>query len=481
MRLPFIGRKQELNELSELLEKKTASLVVIQGRRRIGKSRLVEEFAKPYTFYQFSGNPPTTETTTQWQLDEFARQLSRQTKTPLIAADSWGNQFYLLYQQIKAGRVIVLFDEISWMGSKDPEFLGHLKTAWDIYFKKNPELILILCGSVSPWIEKNILSSTGFVGRLSLRLTLEELSLSECNQFWLQNGDYISPYQKFKVLAVTGGVPRYLEEIKTSLSAEDTIRNLCFTKNGLLVHEFNDIFSDLFSRRTPTYKRIVELLANGSMEIKDIGEALDLAQSGALSEYLDDLIKSGFVERDYTWLLSSGKSSRLSHFRLSDNYIRFYLKYIDPHLMKIEKNDFAYSSLSALPGWNSIMGLQFENLVLRNRNYIKEALGLASQDIESNNPFFQRMTKKHPGCQIDYLIQTRFNILYVCEFKFLKDAVGKGVINEVQQKIARLAPPKRFSILPVLVHVNGVSQEVVKSGFFAKIIDFGNALGDQSR
>ena len=477
MRPPFIGRKQELADLSGLLEKSSASLVVVRGRRRIGKSRLIEEFAKGLTFLQFSGFPPTKDTTKQSQLDDFARQLSLQTGGPENITADWTNLFHLLYQHAKAGRVIILFDEISWMGSKDPDFLGKLKNAWDIYFKKNPELILVLCGSVSHWIDENILSSTGFVGRISYRLTLGELPLKDCKTFWV-GSPYISTYEKLKILSVTGGIPRYLEEIKPAQSAADNIRYLCFKTGGLLVNEFKDIFSDLFSKRTPTYKRIVETLAQKSKEIKEICEELKITQTGAMSTYLENLIKSGFVKRDYTWNIKSGEISRLSHFRLSDNYLRFYLKYIEPARDKIENNEFDFTCLSALPGWHTIMGLQFENLVLGNRQYIKDRLGLTHGQIVTNNPFFQRATKTHPGCQIDYLIQTTHKILYVCEFKFSKNPIGVEVIKEVQQIIERLVYPKGFSVMPVLVHASEVTNEVIYSGFFAKIIDFGELLSD---
>lgn len=89
------------------------------------------------------------------------------------------------------------------MGSKDPTFLGKLKTAWDLYFKMNPQLILILCGSISSWIETNILSSTGFMGRISLDMILEELSLSECNEFW--DGDNaVASHDKILSQAIIG-------------------------------------------------------------------------------------------------------------------------------------------------------------------------------------------------------------------------------------------------------------------------------------
>jgi len=372
--------------------------------------------------------------------------------------------------------VIVLFDEISWMGSKDPDFLGKLKNAWDVYFKKNPKLIFILCGSVSAWIDKNILSSTGFLGRISYRLTLEELPLKDCNQFWLRGGSYVSPYEKLKVLSVTGGIPRYLEELKPALTAEENIKDLCFVKGGPLVNEFNDIFSDLFSHRSPTYKKIVKTLSNAPMEIKDICHSLGIAQTGFASEALDDLVKSGFISRDYTWKIASGDVSRLSHFRLSDNYMRFYLKYIDRLRLKIENNDFTLKSLPSLLGWDTIMGLQFENLVLKNRQYIKDFLCIKSEEIISDNPFFQRKTQKHSGCQIDYLIQTKFGSLYVCEIKFSKHPIGKDIIYEVQQKLKNLTYPKGFSCRPILIHVNGVHEDVADSDYFADIIDFGSFL-----
>src|SRR5262249_37677597 len=156
--------------------------------------------------------------------------------------------------------------------------------AWDIYFKKNPELILILCGSISAWIEKNILSSTGFLGRISYRLTLEELPLSDCKYFWNNESSHISAYEKFKLLAVTGGIPRYLEEIKPSLSAEENVKDLCFLKGGTLVNEFNEIFSDLFSKRSATYKKIVQVLSSTPLELKDICKKLEIKQTGFISE-----------------------------------------------------------------------------------------------------------------------------------------------------------------------------------------------------
>ena len=254
---PFIGRKKELKQLKRLLEKGSASLVVLKGRRRIGKSRLIEEYGKNFTqVYIFSGLPPTPQTTLEDQLDQFGWQLGKTLDEPAFREKDWNDLFLRLARNTATGKVLILLDEISWMGSKDPNFLGKLKNAWDLQFKKNSQLIMVLCGSVSSWIEKNILSSTGFLGRISLTLTLEELPLSDCNQFWLNWVDKISAYEKFKVLAVTGGVPKYLEEIKPQLSAEENIRQLCFERAGLLFNEFDQIFSDIFAKEIRFTKRL---------------------------------------------------------------------------------------------------------------------------------------------------------------------------------------------------------------------------------
>ncbi|MEN8237534.1 MAG: ATP-binding protein [Pseudomonadota bacterium] len=472
----FIGRQRELASLNRLFMKKTSSLVVVQGRRRVGKSRLVEEFAKDYPFYQFVGLPPRFEATAQMQRNEFARQLNQQTGLPEVQADDWSKLFLLLAEKIKQGRMVVLFDEVSWMGSKDPDFLGKLKNAWDLHYKKNPELIFVLCGSASHWIERNILASTGFLGRISFRLTLDELPIRDCNKFWGGSGSRVSTYEKLKVLSVTGGIPRYLEELKPTLSAEENIKDFCFVKGGILVNEFDEIFSDLFSTRSSTYKRIVKALANGPMEVKEVCRKLGISQTGYISQHLDDLVKSGFISRDYTWNIKSGEDSRLSHFRLSDNYLRFYLKYVEKNRAKIENDEFSWRSLASLPGWEIIMGYQFENLVLKNRKIIKERLGLQADEVIADNPFFQRKTAKFPGCQIDYLIQTKFGGLYVCEIKFSKNPILPTIIPKMQDKLNRLHNPKGFSYRPVLIHVNGVHEDVINSGYFAMIINFSELL-----
>ncbi len=475
---PFIGRMSELKSLNDLTQKKSSSLAIIRGRRRIGKSRLAEEFSKNYRFLRFEGLVPVKKTTARSQRKEFAKQLSLNLNAPEVIADDWGDLFLSLARETREGRVVILFDEISWMGSKDPHFLGKLKQAWDVEFKKNPKLILILCGSVSAWIEENILRSTGFVGRLSLVLDLEELSVPECNLLLTTIGFRGTAYEKFKILSVTGGIPRYLEEIKPNRLADENIRTLCFVKTGVLFREFKEVFLDIFAKHSETYKKIVELLTEGDREFSDIVSHLGMVKSGHVSAHLHILIQSGFIRRDHTWNVKGMKESPLSRYRLSDNYLRFYLKYIEKNKNRIETKYFENQPLSALPGFDSIMGLQFENLVLNNRNFIWEKLHLYPGEIVTDNPYFQRSQIRKKGCQIDYLIQTKSNVLYACEIKFSKEEVRPDAINQMQQKIDNFYLPRGFSIMPVLIHVNGVSDSITEQEYFSHVIDFSELLKD---
>ena len=124
-------------------------------------------------------------------------------------------------------------------------------------------------------------------------------------------------------------------------------------------------------RDSPHYQDIIKILSQNSLERSDIVDNINLADTGFLSNYLEELTVSGFLSRDFTWHLKSEKLSKLSKYRLSDNYLRFYIKYIQPNVPRIEKDRFEHHSITALPGWSSIMGFQIENLVLNNMNQIR--------------------------------------------------------------------------------------------------------------
>jgi AAA+ ATPase superfamily predicted ATPase len=139
---------------------------------------------------------------------------------------------------------------------------------------------------------------------------------------------------------VTGGIPRYLELINPSLGAEDIIRELLFSRNSVLLDEFKLIFSDTFGERSAIYRKIIGSLLKGPASLNDILERTQRTKTGDYSDYLNDLVTAGFLARDYTWRLKTGEISKLSRYRLKDNFLRFYLRYVTPNRPAIEKGFF---------------------------------------------------------------------------------------------------------------------------------------------
>jgi hypothetical protein len=205
-------------------------------------------------------------------------------------------------------------------------------------------------------------------------------------------------------------------------------------------------------------------------------DLLNKQSGGLLTSYLDELEVSGFIARDYTWNLKNGDFSKISQYRLSDNYIRFYIKYILPAVPKVKKGQFNFISLSSLPGWSSIMGLQIENLILNNRTSILKLLDISPDEVVCDGPFFQRKTARVQGCQIDYMIQTKLGVLYVCEIKFTRTTITTKTIKEVQEKIKRLSKPKDLSIIPVLIYLGNIQDEVFDCQFFGNIVNMERLL-----
>lgn len=471
----FVGRKLEINKLINLLQLARSKIVVIKGRRRVGKSRLVLEFAKNKTFLSLAGLAPVKGVKAQDQRNSFAKQFSEQCHIPAFSFFDWSDGFAQItsfINQHESKPIVILLDEISWMGSKDPTFIPKLKVWWDEIEFKYQNVILVLCGSVSTWIEKNIINSTSFFGRITLTMTLQELSMPECYQLLKIKGFNRSYYDIFKILSITGGVPWYLQQINPQLTADENIKQLCFENDGVLTSEFDRIFHDLFNKKYEIYKKIIYLLNDGMKDLKEIRTLLNYQRSGSLTKHLNVLIVCGFITKHQKWSIKSGKlSAKDTLYRLSDNYIRFYLKYIEPNLSKIKQNYYRDISLNALAGFETWMGFQVENLLLKNRITLIKKLGIDPHDIVFDNPYVQRAKSRQRGCQIDYLIQTDSKNLFACEFKFQKRELKFDIIDSVKDKINRFVYPRGFAVCPVLVHLSGVNHAVEDSRYFYRIID----------
>jgi AAA+ ATPase superfamily predicted ATPase len=469
----FVGRKNELIELDRINRLNKASLVVVRGRRRIGKSTLIAQFSKNHSnFIEIQGLAPRESLTNEDQLSHFCESMSRELKLPSLPFKNWGDAFEFLAKQISDQKTLLFFDEISWMAQYDKDFVGHFKIAWDIHFKKCPQLMLVICGSVSSWIDKNILNGTGMMGRISLNLELKELELPLCNRFWRDKP--VAAIDKLKMLTVTGGIPRYLEEIDSQRDAEQNISSLCFSPSGILFNEFNQIFKDIFSQRADIYHRIVTELVDQKLTQLELCQRLRIEKNGTFSSYLDDLEKSGFIARDYKFNLSSGKKSKLSRYRLKDNYLRFYLKVIEPKRASLISGALKANEVMSILPWDGLMGLQFENLVLNNLQQVVRHLEINPSTLVNASPYFQSKTLRVEATQVDLLIQCK-NTIYICEIKFIQKITTK-VIDDVRSIMNKLKTSPTTSLRPVLIYAGKLEKGVSDSDFFDHLISFETLL-----
>ena len=473
----FFGREIEMAALDALWRKGVASLVTCRGRRRIGKSTLIEEFARRSgaSFLKVEGIAPGKGVNGKVQLRSFGEQLSRQTRRRFPAFRSWSEAFASLDGCIGRQKTVLLLDEISWMGKYDPAFPGELKIAWDNLFKKHNRLVVFFCGSVSTWISENILNSTGFVGRASANMVVGDLPLDVCVKFWGRRAARTSVRDMADILSVTGCVPRYLEEIDPSLPADENIRRMCFTPDAMLRDDFPKIFNAVFGGEAVMKRRILEKLAESPATLSAICDALGVGHGGTMSKHLDDLTVAGFVSKDPGIVPATGAGSKQSLYRLRDNYTRFYLKYIRPNERAIDAGAFRFHGLETLKGWDSMMGLQFENLVLSSISALLPHLGMDRVLLKSAAPFRQTATKRHRGCQIDLLLQADRKVCVV-EIK-RKGEIGREVEDEVEAKVKALALPRDCSVRTALVYEGRLSPGVEADGFFDAIIPFGRLLG----
>ena len=476
--MTFWGREEELSELEALWGKRSGSLVTCRGRRRIGKSTLIEEFARrsKAKFIKIEGLRPKPGYDNESELLAFGEQLAAQTRAEDSCPASWLKAFARLDREIDdSEKTVVLLDEISWLGHYDATFADMVKIAWDNQWSKHDRLVVVVCGSVSGWIKEHFVDNGAFYGRRSLDLVVKELPLDVCAKFWGKTLRRIEENEIIDVLSVTGGVPRYLKEVNPGMSAAENIKRMAFRAKSVLREDFDEMFRDVITRQLSLSGKVMRMLVDGQLSVSEIAGKLDIEKGGKLSDALEQLEEAGLIASDPGRNPVTGSKVRERRYRLSDNYSRFYLKYIEPEKEVIDSGGYRFVALDGLDGWDVIMGFQFENLILNNYSTLISPMHIGNATVESAAPFRRKTDGENPGLQIDLLIQTKRNA-YVVEVK-RRQKIGREIIAEVETKVKRLGKLKNRSIRPVLVYSGELSPIVETDGFFDSLIPFGKLLG----
>ncbi len=209
-------------------------------------------------------------------------------------------------------------------------------------------------------------------------------------------------------------------------------------------------------------------LADGPKSGAELATAIDVGRNGRLSRILRELAEGGFISSDVGKNPETGAECRVGKYRLRDNYTRFYLKYIEPHIVEIEDGSYRFTSLEALPDWHATMGLQFENLIVNHFREIIPHLHIGNSIVVSAAPYRNLRNSRGGGCQIDLLIQTA-RTAYVVETK-RQFEIGRTVEDQVAREMKRLHIRPDMSVRPVLVYLGKLDASVEGDGFFDAII-----------
>ncbi len=451
----LVGRHEERKILQEILESDEAEMVAIVGRRRIGKTFLIEKFYEKEICFSLTG---TQYGTTAEQLENFARQLQifSGQKQLIIPPKKWQDAFYQLEQfyvrkKYKQKKVI-FFDEVPWLATSRSRFLQALGYFWNSW-AKNQNLILVICGSSSSWMITKVINSRGGLhNRVTKLISLQAFTLGETREYFRSRKIKLGEYQIIQLYMIMGGVPFYLKQVKPGLSATENIEDICFRKDGLLKNEFKNLYPALFEKAS-NHIEIIRALATKwkGLTRSEIVETSKLTDGGTLTNYLNELEQSGFIGA----YLPFGKSKKDKLFRLTDEYSLFYLKFIE------KQRNRSWAKLSQTQKWKSWQGYAFESVCLKHVDQIKFALGISGISTEESS-FLYRGNEEYKGFQIDLLIDRQDNIINICEMKFSESTfhVDKRFAEEVREKIGRfkLQTKTKKTIFFTLITTFGIRQ-----------------------
>lgn len=430
----LIGRKEEQKILEKALQSSSAEMVAVIGRRRVGKTFLVETVYAEQIVFQITGLQNQARSK---QLRNFQDQLSEyaQSPLPLKLPTDWLEAFQMLRTYLKtkvvSSKKVIFFDELPWLATHRSGFLSAFGYFWNTWASKQ-NLVVVICGSAAAWmIQKVVNAKGGLHNRITKRIYLAPFSLFETDAFLKSRNIYFEYYQIVQLYMAMGGIPHYLKEVEVDKSAVQNIDYICFSKNGLLRDEFLRLYPSLFSN-ADNHFAVIRALARKRQGLtrKEIARLTKIPDGGGLTKTLEELTHSGFL----TLFPVFDKKKRGKLYRLTDEYSLFYLQFI-------EKQEYQTSSiwqhLSQTAAYKAWSGYAFESICLKHIEQIRNALGIGGIYAFASS-YYQQGNEQQQGVQIDLLLDRNDQVINLFELKFYQEpfTVTKSYANQLRQKMA---------------------------------------------
>ena len=436
----IVGRKEEIEEMKSYLDDEKAHLLAVIGRRRVGKTFLVREVYKENKIFEMTG---LKDADLNNQLINFTLQMNEYfyREEQYSKPDSWLLAFNQLSKAISNfeadQKPVVFFDELPWIASKRSGFTEALAHWWNNWASQK-NIIVIICGSAASWMLEHIVNAKGGLhNRITKLFTLMPFTLAETKEFFEAKEIKISNYQIVQLYLAMGGIPFYLEHLSKGKSAAQNIQEMCFTKDGILRKEFENLYPALFDN-AGNHIKIIKALASKSkgLERQEILKKNGITDGGWFSNILYELESSGFIST-YEPLEKKKKDTL---YRLTDEYSFFFLSFIDGK-NKLRGDD--WMSISSGQKYIIWCGYAFENLCIKHVGYIKKALGVSGVQTNVNSFLHRRNSTYEKGFQIDMLIDRKDDVINICEMKFYSDEFS------INTKYAKNLRTKREGLIAV--------------------------------
>ena len=470
----MIGRQEEIKRLNEIMEAKRSTFVAVTGRRRVGKTYFVDTLLKAYFCFSLTGIQHQDMRT---QLINFGIKLAEYNgKGNPVAPENWQEAFQQLKEYLqtlpKDRKQVIFIDELPWVATARSGFVQMLAHFWNDYLSKESHFILVICGSATSWITRNIIDDPGGLhNRVMETIHLLPFTIAESKAFLKSKGIQLTSQEVARIYMALGGVPFYLDKVRKGESSSAAIERICFAPRGPLRNEYPNLYRALFNNAN-IHESIVATLAlhPQGMNHAEILQESGLTKSGSYHRAVQDLLLSGFIIETPPM----GKMKRGSLYRLIDEYSIFYHRFIQP-LGNYSPG--IWQQFAAGQAYKSWTGYAFEALCHKHIGAIKKALGIGAVYTEISSIQVQS-SPAGEGFQIDLLIDRKDDCINLCEIKFhagpfaLKKDEYQKLLNKRQRFIEHTNTRKQVFITLI------TNYELMKNEYSLEMVDAAVTLED---
>ena len=454
----MIGRDIQIEQLNEALVSPKSSFIAITGRRRVGKTFLIDEVYKKNICLRVTGIQGGD---LKAQIVNFIEKISEYSNKPIFTIpQNWQEIFSLFKTYLKTlsrnKKQVIFLDELPWMNTAKSGFIQLLAHLWNDFLSKESNFILVICGSSTSWITQKIINDKGgFHNRLTHHIRLNPFTLSETKQFLKSKSIKLTDSSIAEIYMIMGGIPFYLENIKQGESTTVCIERMCFLEGGILKNEYDNLYKAIFDSPT-NHEAIVEVLASTKMGLsrEEIIKKTKIKEGGPYQRAINELIVSGFLVEESPF----GKKKRGSIYRLIDEFSVFYHKFIKNN-RKAQVG--IWQMLSNSQSYKIWSGYAFESLCMKHVNEIKKAMGI--QNVYTETSSYRHVGNKiEDGFQIDLIIDRKDMTINLCECKFYESSfeITKKYASQLKwrKSVFRNATHTKKNIFTTLISNHSIKE-----------------------